>query len=60
MGASAFRRAFKTRIDCSNEFISASIACRRRSWDSPETVSMKVMPERSMEVASLREATLLC
>ena len=42
MKASALRRDFKTRVNSSDEFISSSIACRRRSWDPAEFVSMKV------------------
>ena len=42
MGANVLRRVFKTNSDSCNEFISSSVACRRRSLDPAELVSMKV------------------
>ena len=47
MGASALRRDFKVRRDSSNEFISWSIACRRKLRGSTGRVPMKVIVGKS-------------
>lgn len=47
MGASALRRDFKARRDSSNEFISSSIACRRKLRGSTGRVPMKLTVRKS-------------
>lgn len=42
-GASALRRYLKARVGSCHEFISSSIACRRRSLDSVKLVPMNVV-----------------